>query len=59
MPYRTFILAAGWALAGFLAYKVVSTEVENKVYDPFEVLGLRTVRQRMAFAEFRNIGGEA
>ncbi|KZT66980.1 hypothetical protein DAEQUDRAFT_813134 [Daedalea quercina L-15889] len=37
---KTFILAAGWALAAFLAYKVTTTEVENKVYDPFEVLGL-------------------
>lgn len=41
---RTLCLAAGWALAAFLVYKVLTTEVENKVYDPFEVLGLRSVR---------------
>ena len=41
---RNVFLAAGWALVAFLVYKVVTTEVENKVYDPFEILGLRTVR---------------
>ncbi|KAH9928945.1 Sec63 Brl domain-containing protein [Fomitopsis serialis] len=39
---RTFCLAAGWALVAYLVYKVTTTQVENKVYDPFEVLGLGT-----------------
>ncbi|KAH9843634.1 Sec63 Brl domain-containing protein [Rhodofomes roseus] len=37
---KTFILAAGWALVAYLTYKAVTAEVENKVYDPFEILGL-------------------
>ncbi|CCM05893.1 uncharacterized protein FIBRA_08131 [Fibroporia radiculosa] len=37
---KTIILMAGWALVAFLVYKVSTTEVENKVYDPFEILGL-------------------
>lgn len=36
-------LAAGWALTAFLVHKALTTEVESKVYDPFEVLGLKTV----------------
>ncbi|EMD31768.1 hypothetical protein CERSUDRAFT_119351 [Gelatoporia subvermispora B] len=39
---KTVILLAGWALLALTLYKVSTTEVENKVYDPFEILGLRS-----------------
>ncbi|KAG6861500.1 hypothetical protein C0995_015927 [Termitomyces sp. Mi166 len=39
--YRTYFLVAGWILLGFVGYKVANAELENKIYDPFEILGLR------------------
>lgn len=42
--FRTVALLVGWTLFGFVAYKVATTEVLNKVYDPFEILGLKSVR---------------
>jgi len=39
---KTVIVSVGWALAAFLVYKISTTEVETKVYDPFEILGLRS-----------------
>jgi translocation protein SEC63 len=36
-------LIAGWSLFIYLSYKVAGAKIENKVYDPFEVLGLRAV----------------
>ncbi|KAH8118300.1 Sec63 Brl domain-containing protein [Phellopilus nigrolimitatus] len=38
---KTMFLVAGWTVFGFLAYKVTTTHNENKVYDPFEILGIR------------------
>lgn len=40
--HRTFFLIGGWAAFAFLTYKVSTTKVENIVYDPFEILGIRT-----------------
>ncbi|OBZ66644.1 Translocation protein sec63 [Grifola frondosa] len=37
---RTLILLVGWSLVAFLLYKIANTEIENKVYDPFEILGI-------------------
>ena len=31
-------------MLALLSYKVANTKVDNKVYDPFEILGLSTVR---------------
>ncbi|KAI0938903.1 hypothetical protein AcW1_004093 [Taiwanofungus camphoratus] len=39
---KTLFLIAGWSLVAFLVYKISTTEVENKVYDPFEILGIRS-----------------
>ncbi|EED84394.1 predicted protein [Postia placenta Mad-698-R] len=39
---KTIFVIVGWTAVAFLAYKVATTEVENKVYDPFEILGLRS-----------------
>ncbi|KAJ3482277.1 hypothetical protein NLI96_g7099 [Meripilus lineatus] len=39
---RSLSLLVGWSLFAFVAFKVATTEVHNKVYDPFEILGLKT-----------------
>ena len=31
-------------MLALISYKVANTKVDNKVYDPFEILGLSTVR---------------
>lgn len=40
---RYFILAIGWALFAWVAYKVSTAEIENKVYNPFEILDIKNV----------------
>ena len=40
---RTAFLLIGWTVCGLLTYKVASAKVENKVYDPFEILGIASV----------------
>ncbi|TCD69184.1 secretory subunit [Steccherinum ochraceum] len=37
---RAFILAAGWAFFSYVAYKVATIENDQKVYNPFEILGI-------------------
>jgi translocation protein SEC63 len=37
---KTSFIIAGWSLFAFLSYKVANAKNDNKVYDPFEVLGL-------------------
>ncbi|KAI0751668.1 translocation protein sec63 [Daedaleopsis nitida] len=37
---RTMILLVGWSIAAAFAYKVSTTEIVNKIYDPFEILGI-------------------
>ncbi|KAI5125002.1 hypothetical protein M0805_007426 [Coniferiporia weirii] len=39
---KTLFLLGGWAIFGFLVYKVATTQNESKVYDPFEILGIRS-----------------
>ncbi|KAF9224450.1 translocation protein sec63 [Gyrodon lividus] len=40
---KTMMLLAGWSAVGFLVYKVSNAESENnKVYNPFEILGIST-----------------
>ncbi|KAF8319200.1 Sec63 Brl domain-containing protein [Amanita rubescens] len=39
---RSIFLIIGWSLLAFLFYKVSNAVVENKVYDPFEILGINT-----------------
>jgi hypothetical protein len=41
--YRAATLVLGWSFFAFLAYKTAGAKIENKVYDPFEILGLSTV----------------
>lgn len=42
--HRTYLLLAGWSFFAFVSYKVSQLKVENKVYNPFEILGIKTVR---------------
>ncbi|KAI8984903.1 DnaJ-domain-containing protein [Trametes punicea] len=39
---RTLIIIAGWSIVGLLVYKVKQSATENKLYDPFEILGIST-----------------
>ncbi|KAI0052643.1 DnaJ-domain-containing protein [Auriscalpium vulgare] len=39
---KGLLLAAGWALVGIIAYKVSGVVVETQIYDPFEILGLKS-----------------
>ncbi|OCH84523.1 DnaJ-domain-containing protein [Obba rivulosa] len=39
---KTIVLLVGWVLFALTIYKVSTTDIENKVYDPFEILGLRS-----------------
>ncbi|KAH9853350.1 DnaJ-domain-containing protein [Lenzites betulinus] len=39
---RTLVILGGWSIVGFLVYKVMSSETENKLYDPFEILDIST-----------------
>jgi hypothetical protein len=42
--YRALAIIVGWSIFAFLAYNASTNAVENKIYDPFEILGLRSVR---------------
>ncbi|KAJ3852121.1 Sec63 Brl domain-containing protein [Lentinula lateritia] len=37
---KTIFIIGGWAVFAFLSYKVANAKMDNKVYDPFEILGL-------------------
>ncbi|KII96122.1 hypothetical protein PLICRDRAFT_170703 [Plicaturopsis crispa FD-325 SS-3] len=37
---KSLATLAGWSFFGFIAYKVAGAKNENKLYDPFEILGL-------------------
>ncbi|EJD01240.1 uncharacterized protein FOMMEDRAFT_126005 [Fomitiporia mediterranea MF3/22] len=39
---KTLFLLGGWSLWAFFAYKASTTRNESKVYDPFEILGIRS-----------------
>ncbi|PPQ86765.1 hypothetical protein CVT25_012410 [Psilocybe cyanescens] len=39
---RTYFLIGGWSLFTFVCYRVSLLKVENKVYNPFEILGIST-----------------
>ena len=40
---RSLFIILGWAVFGLLSYKVANTTIENKIYDPFEILGIGSV----------------
>jgi len=38
---RKFILLAiGWGIVGYMLYRIATTKVENKIWDPYAVLGI-------------------
>jgi len=41
--YRSFLIISGWVVFSLLAYRVATTKIENKIYDPFEILGIKSV----------------
>jgi translocation protein SEC63 len=44
MYSRTYFLIGGWSMFAFVCYRVSQLKVENKIYNPFEILGIKTVR---------------
>ncbi|KAL0949851.1 hypothetical protein HGRIS_009884 [Hohenbuehelia grisea] len=38
---KTIFLVVGWALLGYMSYKSANAKFENKIYDPFEILGIK------------------
>jgi hypothetical protein len=40
---RSLFIILGWVAFGLLAYKVSTTKIDNKIYDPFEILGIKSV----------------
>jgi len=41
---RGLFITLGWVTFSLLAYKVATTKVDNKIYDPFEILAIKSVR---------------
>ncbi|KAF9475267.1 translocation protein sec63 [Pholiota conissans] len=39
---KTYFLVGGWSLFALVCYRVSLLKVENKVYNPFEILGIKT-----------------
>ncbi|KAF5377761.1 hypothetical protein D9757_008081 [Collybiopsis confluens] len=37
---KSAFLIFGWSLLGYLSYKVANAKLDNKIYDPFEILGI-------------------
>jgi translocation protein SEC63 len=40
---KTLFIILGWVVFGLLSYKVANTTIENKIYNPFEILGIGSV----------------
>ncbi|KAF5366562.1 hypothetical protein D9758_008999 [Tetrapyrgos nigripes] len=41
MSRKTIFVIFGWSLVAYLSYKVANAELENTVYDPFQILGIK------------------
>ncbi|KAF8164785.1 Sec63 Brl domain-containing protein [Crassisporium funariophilum] len=39
---KTYFLLGGWSLFAFVCYRVSLLKVENKIYNPFEILGIKS-----------------
>jgi preprotein translocase subunit Sec63 len=42
--FRGAAILIGWAAVAGLAYFVSNVQIETKLYDPFEILGIRKAR---------------
>lgn len=40
--YRWLFVIAGWAIFAFFIYKIKNLQVENKLWDPYQILGIKT-----------------
>ncbi|PBL02055.1 hypothetical protein ARMGADRAFT_1158655 [Armillaria gallica] len=38
---KAIFIAVGWSIVFFLAHRVANTKLDNKVYDPYEILGIK------------------
>lgn len=36
------LLAVGWSIVGYMSYRIATTKIENKIWDPYAVLGIST-----------------
>jgi translocation protein SEC63 len=41
----------GWSLVAYLSYKVANAELENTIYDPFQILGIKMVCTYFTYSE--------
>lgn len=41
--HSSYFLVVGWSLFAFVSYRVSQLKVEYKVYNPFEILGIKSV----------------
>ncbi|KAF9468774.1 translocation protein sec63 [Collybia nuda] len=39
---KTYFLVAGWSVLGYVAYRAATAKIDNKVYNPFEILGIKS-----------------
>ena len=47
--HRSLLLVVGWSIAGYFAYKAATAKIENKVYNPFEILDISTVSTMLKY----------
>jgi translocation protein SEC63 len=50
MSHRSLFITFGWLAFGLLSYKVATTKIVNKIYDPFEILGIGMVSHGLSGA---------
>ncbi|KAF8996806.1 Sec63 Brl domain-containing protein [Cyathus striatus] len=39
---KTYFIIAGWSLFAFIGYRVSGMKTDSKIYDPFEILGIKS-----------------
>ncbi|ESK87828.1 translocation protein sec63 [Moniliophthora roreri MCA 2997] len=39
---KTLFVVSGWTLVAYMCYKVAGAKLDNKIYNPFEILGIKT-----------------
>jgi translocation protein SEC63 len=37
---KYLLLAIGWSIVGYMIYRIITTKVENRIWDPYAILGL-------------------
>src|SRR5579859_2474987 len=37
---KIIFLAVGWSIVGYMTYRIATTKIENKIWDPYAVLGI-------------------